>query len=154
MGIFRRIRAATANIFGFGRREAERAKSGPAKAALARRLDTAASARADIEQRRAAAGGVAERVAADRAAQQQQINREVVERAEWHPVSSSWVSAIRFVGENTLDVQYHDKRGAPTVICRYNQPVQRFKDMLASPSKGKFVHRYLYRLPYTIIGRG
>lgn len=59
------------------------------------------------------------------------------------PVVSSYVDAIGFE-DGVLEV--HFKKN---VVCQYpNVPESLFKDFLAAPSKGQFVHQRLRHLPY------
>lgn len=71
----------------------------------------------------------------------------------WHRVESSWVDAVDYQAETgTLYVRYKDKQGNPTVTCRYDNvdPSTGF-GILSAPSKGKYVHRFLFRRPYTVV---
>lgn len=72
----------------------------------------------------------------------------------WVRVKSSWVVAIRFDKVlKRLFVQYKkDKAGVPGPVCRYdNVATRKAKDMFQAASMGKFVHRHLYHLPYSIV---
>ncbi len=90
----------------------------------------------------------------------------VQQEATWHPVSSSWVKRIRFIRRSSvaeqgnieraserqfgdLDVEY--KSGAQ---CRYAEPRSMFLNFLRAGSPGKFVHRNLYKEPYTLLKAG
>jgi hypothetical protein len=65
----------------------------------------------------------------------------------WVPVESSFVSAIRWkgaAGENgALSVRY-----SKGFVAVYDVGKTFFDAFLGSPSKGQFVHQYLYRMPY------
>ncbi len=69
------------------------------------------------------------------------------------PVQSSWVHAIGWQN-NTMWVTYkEEKTGAITVTCRYDNVAELlYRQFLASPSKGKFVHAVVRHLDYTIVG--
>jgi hypothetical protein len=71
--------------------------------------------------------------------------RDWVNSGEWVSVSSSYVSAIRYNKEDrTLSVKFN-KGGA--VLYRNIQP-QTAVNMFSSSSMGKFMHQYLFSLPY------
>ena len=65
---------------------------------------------------------------------------------QWVGVKSSWCRKIRYNQEKQkLFVQFKS-----SFIARYpNIPVSLAKQMFLANSQGKFVHKYLYRLPYT-----
>jgi hypothetical protein len=71
-----------------------------------------------------------------------------VSRAEWFKDGS----AIGSPGPCVV-VTYKDKQGAETVSCLYSGFTRyQWRLFLAAPSKGKFVHRWLYDKPYRKIG--
>ena len=68
-------------------------------------------------------------------------------------VSSSWVHSIGY-NRGSLFVQFKDKKGALTVLARYEDiPESWWYAFQAAPSKGTFVHESgLYRWPYKPVG--
>lgn len=64
--------------------------------------------------------------------------------------ASSWVWGLRYQAVMTaLDVQYKDKLRRLTALCRYpGVHINTYHGMRRAMSKGKFVHRNLYRRPY------
>lgn len=78
-----------------------------------------------------------------------------VDSGVWVDVSSSWVKGIRYdKTEKALFVEYKNRTGTPTVVCRYGniQPAKA-KSMFLSGSMGKWVHANIIKQSYTIVSK-
>src|SRR5207249_1251669 len=74
--------------------------------------------------------------------------------AQCVPVISSWVRYVILTAGGELAVQFYDKKHKrPDVTCLYpGTTASWFMLMLAAPSKGKWVHAWLYKKrPYLIV---
>jgi hypothetical protein len=70
------------------------------------------------------------------------------------PVISSWVRFLILTADGELAVQFYDRRHKrPDVCCLYpGTTVMWFNSALVAPSKGKWVHQWLYKKwPYKIV---
>lgn len=65
---------------------------------------------------------------------------------------STWVHSWRYYAPDLLlQVKFKDKRGRITARCQYlNIAPNVAANMRRVASAGKFVHRWLYKLPYTL----
>ena len=78
-------------------------------------------------------------------------NREL---QKWvYTPKSSWVYGLRYQAVMTAhDIQYKDKLKRLTALCRYpGTHINTYHAMRRAMSKGKFVHRNLYRKPYILL---
>lgn len=66
---------------------------------------------------------------------------------------SSWVWGLRYqLLMSAHDIQYKDKHKRQTALCRYpNTHINTYYAMRRAMSKGKFVHRNLYKRPYILL---
>lgn len=64
----------------------------------------------------------------------------------WVPVSSSNVEAVRMAGRTVLAVRFKAKEKSPASVYHYYGADESvLREMLASASKGQFVHQVLRR---------
>lgn len=71
------------------------------------------------------------------------------------PVVSSWVSGmkwVRYPGETDLGDLFVRFRPKGIIVKYQSVREQVYDDFFSSSSKGRFVHRYLKHLPYSIVG--
>lgn len=63
---------------------------------------------------------------------------------------SSWVMYLDYIPTSqALDVQFKDRQKRPTALIRYpNMTAVYYYGMKNDPSKGKYVHKHLYKRPY------